>query len=52
MQAKDKTLNQQLIDHIDILYKLINDLRLADMKCDKAILNLKKKFDKISKNEV
>lgn len=65
MTPKDKTLNKQLIEHIDMLYKMINDIRndarnsdekikgikVCLTKHDKAIVGLSKKTDKLSKKE-
>ncbi len=55
MTPKDKTLNKQLIDHIDILYKMIEKVNSnvsVEHKLIRAnITKLSKKVDKLSKKE-
>lgn len=53
MMPKDKTLNQQLIDHIDMLYKMIEKINVKMSMENKAIKlshnKLSKRVDKIEK---
>lgn len=55
MQPKDKTLNQQLIDHIDILYKMIgkvnSNVSVENKTIRANITKLSKRVDKLSKKE-
>ena len=53
MMPKDKTLNQQLIDHIDMLYKMIEKMNVKMSVENKAIKSsiakIGKRVDKVEK---
>ena len=53
MMPKDKTLNQQLIDHVDLLYKMIEKMNVKMSMENKAIKSsiakIGKRVDKVEK---
>ena len=55
MTPKDKTLNKQLIEHVDLLYKMVQEINVkmnVDNKALKSnVAKLSKRLDKLEKGE-
>ena len=55
MMPKDKTLNQQLIDHVDMLYKMVANINVKINLDNKAVKSnaskLSKRIDKLEKED-